>query len=185
MNPTSCKGQKHETGGTHSESSITSQVVPAGLSVHPRHLEEMKPHQVEGSNFLAKNLADENNPGGCVLADATSSGKTFMLTSFVQSFLTSYPEGRALIILPKATLETWKSEFLNWKVEDIPLYDLYSSRAYARSEQLQVLNLWEEKRSILLLGYWQFVSIVSDDETSKTEAVMCREKLLKVPSLSF
>ncbi|XP_037483864.1 protein CHROMATIN REMODELING 35-like isoform X2 [Triticum dicoccoides] len=160
------------------------QVAPGTLSIHPQHSERMKPHQVEGFNFLIKNLADENNPGGCILAHAPGSGKTFMLISFVQSFLARYPAGRPLIILPKGILATWRTEFVRWQIKDmpIPLYDFYSSKADSRSEQLNVLNLWEEKRSILLLGYQQFACIVSD-QTYKAEAVMCQEKLLKVPSL--
>ncbi|RLN41709.1 hypothetical protein C2845_PM01G04010 [Panicum miliaceum] len=157
-------------------------VFPDALSIHPRHSEQMKPHQVEGFNFLMKNLADENNPGGCILAHAPGSGKTFLLISFVHSFLARYPAGRPLIMLPKGILGTWKSEFLRWQVENIPLYDFYSSKANSRSEQCKILKLWEENRSILLLGYQQFSRIISDDSSDR-ETVMCREKLLRVPSL--
>uniref|UniRef100_A0A0E0CVM6 Helicase ATP-binding domain-containing protein n=1 Tax=Oryza meridionalis TaxID=40149 RepID=A0A0E0CVM6_9ORYZ len=158
------------------------EVVPDALCLHPQHSQHMKPHQVEGFNFLVKNLADENNPGGCILAHAPGSGKTFLIISFVHSLLAKYPAGRPLIILPKGILSTWRTEFLHWQVDDIPLYDFYSSKADKRSEQLKVLNLWEESRSILLLGYQQFACMVSD-HTSDTEAIMCQEKLLKVPSL--
>ncbi|PVH33199.1 hypothetical protein PAHAL_9G593400 [Panicum hallii] len=157
-------------------------VFPDALSIHPRHSQQMKPHQVEGFNFLIKNLADENNPGGCILAHAPGSGKTFLLISFVHSFLARYPAGRPLIMLPKGILGTWKSEFLRWQVENIPLYDFYSSKANSQSEQRKILKLWEENRSILLLGYQQFAHIISD-ESSDRETVMCREKLLRVPSL--
>ncbi|XP_015690438.1 protein CHROMATIN REMODELING 35-like [Oryza brachyantha] len=157
-------------------------VVPDALSIHPQHSQQMKPHQVEGFNFLIKNLADENNPGGCILAHAPGSGKTFLIISFVHSFLAKYPDGRPLIILPKGILSTWRTEFLRWQVDDVPLYDFYSSKADKRSEQLKVLKLWEDSRSILLLGYQQFACIVSD-HSSDTEAIMCQEKLLKVPSL--
>ncbi|KAI5008423.1 hypothetical protein ZWY2020_009471 [Hordeum vulgare] len=85
------------------------QVIPGALSIHPQHSERMKPHQVEGFNFLIKNLADEKNPGGFILAHAPGSGKTFMLISFVQSFLARYPAGRPLIILPKGVLATWRT----------------------------------------------------------------------------
>ncbi|KAK1652733.1 hypothetical protein QYE76_070538 [Lolium multiflorum] len=156
------------------------EVAPDALSIHPQHSEQMKPHQVEGFNFLIKNLADENDPGGCILAHAPGSGKTFMVISFVQSFLARYPAGRPLIILPKGILATWRTEFLHWQIEKIPLYDFYSSKAGTRSEQLKVLNLWEENKSILLVGYEQFSHIISD-QTCKSEAV--QEKLLKVPSL--
>jgi len=157
-------------------------VFPDSLSIHPRHSQQMKPHQVEGFNFLIKNLADENNPGGCILAHAPGSGKTFLLISFIHSFLARYPAGRPLIMLPKGIMGTWKSEFLRWQVENIPLYDFYSSKANSRSEQRKILKLWEENRSILLLGYQQFAHIISDDSSDR-ETVMCREKLLRIPSL--
>ncbi|OQU93171.1 hypothetical protein SORBI_3001G494100 [Sorghum bicolor] len=157
-------------------------VAPDTLSLHPQHSEQMKPHQVEGFNFLIKNLADEDNPGGCILAHAPGSGKTFLLISFVHSFLARYPAGRPLIMLPKGILGTWKSEFLCWQVENIPLYDFYSSKASSRPEQLKVLKLWEESKSILLLGYQQFAHIISDNSSDR-ETIMCKEKLLRVPSL--
>ncbi|WVZ55581.1 hypothetical protein U9M48_006222 [Paspalum notatum var. saurae] len=157
-------------------------VAPDTLSIHPQHSQHMKPHQVEGFNFLIKNLADEKNPGGCILAHAPGSGKTFLLISFVHSFLARYPAGRPLIMLPKGILGIWKSEFLRWQVDNIPLYDLYSSKIKSRSEQHKVLKLWEENRSILLLGYQQFEHIINDDSSDR-QTIMCREKLLRVPSL--
>nr|GEX27524.1 protein chromatin remodeling 35-like isoform X1 [Tanacetum cinerariifolium] len=46
----------------------------------------MKPHQIEGFNFLMRNLVSKST-GGCILAPALGSGKTFMLISFIQSFM--------------------------------------------------------------------------------------------------
>ena len=109
----------NELEATTSPSGNILQVVPGALSIHSQHSEQMKPHQVEGLNFLIKNLADENNPGGCILAHAPGSGKTFMLISFVQSFLARYPAGRPLIILPKGILATWRTEFVLRHIKDM------------------------------------------------------------------
>ncbi|KAK7283896.1 hypothetical protein RIF29_13645 [Crotalaria pallida] len=136
-----------------------------GLSAHPRHMMLMKPHQVEGFNFLVRNLTGEN-PGGCILAHATGSGKTFMIISFMQSFLAKYPNARPLVVLPRGILSTWKKEFQTWQVEDIPLYDFYSMKTDSRSSQLEVLKQWVEQRSILFLGYTQFSKIICEDGTS-------------------
>ncbi|KAL7215184.1 hypothetical protein ACSBR1_027362 [Camellia fascicularis] len=76
-------------------------------------------------NFLLSDMVAEN-PGGCIMAHAPSSGKTFMIISFMQSFLAKYPHTRPLVVLPRGILATWKKEFLRWQVEDIPLYDFYS-----------------------------------------------------------
>ncbi|XP_028965394.1 protein CHROMATIN REMODELING 35 [Malus domestica] len=151
------------------------------ISAHPRHMKQMKPHQVEGFNFLVSNLVGDN-PGGCILAHAPGSGKTFMIISFMQSFLAKYPNARPLIVLPKGILDTWKKEFKIWQVEDIPLIDFYENKADNRSQQLEVLKQWVEHKSILFLGYKQFSSIVCDRETSKVSTA-CQEILLKAPSI--
>ncbi|XP_075504526.1 protein CHROMATIN REMODELING 35 [Primulina tabacum] len=148
---------------------------------HPRHKKEMKPHQVEGFNFLVSNLVAEN-PGGCIMAHAPGSGKTFMIISFLQSFMAKYPSARPLVILPRGILAIWKKEFLRWQVEDIPLYDFYSVKADSRAQQLEVLKQWSEVRSILFLGYKQFSSIVCDTDNGKT-AVACQQILLICPSI--
>ncbi|XP_073046778.1 protein CHROMATIN REMODELING 35 [Primulina eburnea] len=153
----------------------------AEIYPHPRHKKEMKPHQVEGFNFLVSNLVAEN-PGGCIMAHAPGSGKTFMIISFLQSFMAKYPSARPLVILPRGILAIWKKEFLRWQVEDIPLYDFYSVKADSRAQQLEVLKQWSEVRSILFLGYKQFSSIVCDTDNGKT-AVACQQILLICPSI--
>ena len=156
-------------------------LILAEISAHPRHTKQMKPHQVEGFNFLVSNLVGDN-PGGCILAHAPGSGKTFMIISFMQSFLGKYPHARPLVVLPKGILATWKKEFQTWQVEDIPLYDFYTVKADNRSQQLEVLNKWVENKSILFLGYKQFSTIVCDNGTSNISA-SCQEILLKAPSI--
>jgi DNA repair and recombination RAD54-like protein len=155
--------------------------MPSEISVHPRHRRQMKHHQVEGFNFLCGNLLTDN-PGGCILAHAPGSGKTFMIITFIQSFLARYPRARPLVILPKGILGTWKKEFKTWQVEDILLLDFYTSKAENRSQQLDVFRQWVKQKSILFLGYKQFSSIVCDCGTSKVVAD-CQEMLLKVPSI--
>ncbi|CAA2983412.1 CHROMATIN REMODELING 35-like isoform X2 [Olea europaea subsp. europaea] len=153
----------------------------ADIYPHPRHKRVMKPHQVEGFNFLLSNLVTDN-PGGCIMAHAPGSGKTFMIISFLQSFMAKYPHARPLVVLPRGILAIWKKEFLRWQVEDLPLYDFYSVKADSRSQQLEVLKEWAKERSILFLGYKQFSSIVCDSDTGNIPAA-CQEILLKCPSI--
>ncbi|KAL5231993.1 hypothetical protein ABZP36_030769 [Zizania latifolia] len=155
--------------------------IVSDIAIHPRHAKQMKPHQLEGFNFLVKNLVSDK-PGGCILAHAPGSGKTFMLISFIQSFLAKYPSARPLVVLPKGILSTWKMEFKRWQVEDIPLYDFYSVKAEKRVKQLEVLKSWEARMSILFLGYNQFSRIISDDAGGNIAAA-CRDRLLMVPNL--
>ena len=151
------------------------------ITAHPRHMKQMKPHQIEGFNFLLSNLVTDQ-PGGCILAHAPGSGKTFMIISFMQSFLAKYPNAKPLVVLPKGILATWKKEFETWQVEDIPLLDFYTVKADNRSQQLEVLKQWVERKSILFLGYKQFSTIICDGGTSQT-SISCQEILLRAPSI--
>ncbi|RID66912.1 hypothetical protein BRARA_D02022, partial [Brassica rapa] len=154
------------------------------MFIHPRHDNEMRPHQIEGFKFLCNNLAS-NEPGGCILAHAPGSGKTFLLISFLQSFMAMDPQAKPLIVLPKGIIESWKREFTKWAVEYIPLYDLYSVKADSRRQQLKVLREWVEERSILFLGYQQFAKIICDDSISIDDEVSedCKRILLEKPTL--
>ncbi|KAJ7967276.1 protein CHROMATIN REMODELING 35-like [Quillaja saponaria] len=178
--PDSSKAKDRETSDVLGLK-VDDNLTVAEISAHPRHTKQMKPHQVEGFNFLVTNLVNDN-PGGCILAHAPGSGKTFMIISFMQSFLGKYPNARPLVILPKGILATWKKEFQTWQVEDIPLYDFYTAKADSRFQQLEVLKQWLEQKSILFLGYKQFSSIVCDNGTGNISA-SCQEILLKVPSI--
>ena len=149
----------HSDGLRFSENDSSVTVIHA----HPRHGRQMKPHQVEGFNFLVSNLVADD-PGVCILANAPGSGKTFMIISYMQSFLTKHPEVRSLVVLPKSILATWKKEFLTWQVEDIPLYDFYSVKADRPSQHLDVLKQWVVEKSFLFLGHTQFTAIVSGEE---------------------
>ncbi|KAF9619440.1 hypothetical protein IFM89_007015 [Coptis chinensis] len=151
------------------------------ISVHPRHMKQMKGHQLEGFNFLVRNLISDD-PGGCILAHAPGSGKTFMIISFIQSFLAKYPHARPLVVLPKGILAIWKKVFAIWQVEDFPLYDFYSSKAESREEQLRVLKEWVDHKGILFLGYKQFANIVSKSEINSSAAA-CHDILLQVPTI--
>ncbi|KAL6008096.1 hypothetical protein ACLOJK_033602 [Asimina triloba] len=156
-------------------------LILAELTIHPRHMKQMKPHQLAGFNFLIRNLITDK-PGGCILAHAPGSGKTFMIISFIHSFLVKYPHARPLVVLPKGILPTWKKEFQRWQIEDIPLIDFYSSKADSRYQQLEIVNKWVENKSILFLGYKQFSNIICGSKVSNIEAT-CQERLLSVPSL--
>ena len=73
--------------------------------------------------FLLSNLVAEN-PGGGILAHTPRSGKTFMIISFMQSFLAKSSQARPLVVLAKGISATWKKEFPTRQVEDTPLCDV-------------------------------------------------------------
>eukprot|EP01018_Ginkgo_biloba_P032977 Gb_25423 [translate_table: standard] len=156
------------------------------LVLHPLLQERMHKHQLDGFEFLQKNLIAEE-PGGCILAHAPGTGKTFLVTSFIQSFLTKYPEERPLIVTPKSMLCSWMKEFKDWEVEEVSLYNLYevgNKLEPVRCNQLQILKEWRQKKSILLVSYAQFSSIVSEKpDNDMIAGSLSREILLECPGL--
>jgi len=57
---------------------LSEDFIIADVAIHPRHAQTMKPHQLEGFNFLVKNLIGDK-PGGCILAHAQVQGKHLCL----------------------------------------------------------------------------------------------------------
>ncbi|KAI3841793.1 hypothetical protein MKW92_043823 [Papaver armeniacum] len=127
----------------------------AEVLVHPSHMKQMKPHNIEGFNFSPRIIVC-CSPAGCILAHAPGSGKTFMIIKYMQNFLAEY-----LNAIPLCS-----REFERWQVEEIPLYDLYTLKA----------------DRILFLGYEQVASIVPNS-TSSTAAAAFHDTLLKVPTI--
>ncbi|WJZ96895.1 hypothetical protein VitviT2T_015541 [Vitis vinifera] len=114
---------------------------------------QMNPHQMEGFNFLISNLVAEN-PWGGILIHAPGSWKTFMIISFMQSFLAMSSQARPLVVLPKGILATWKKEFLIRQVEDTLLYDFYFVKADRRPQQIkQELHTLEPDHSCIRLEF--------------------------------
>ncbi|GLJ22206.1 hypothetical protein SUGI_0417360 [Cryptomeria japonica] len=159
------------------------------LVLHPLLEGRMHQHQLDGFEFLKKNLIAEK-PGGCILAHAPGTGKTFLVVSFIQSFLAKYPEERPLIVAPKSMLCTWMKELKQWEIEQVSLYNLYEVNNRlepSRCNQLEILKEWREKKGILLVSYAQFSSIVSEKlekpGNDMKASHQCRNILLECPGL--
>ncbi len=74
-----------------------------GLEVHPSLEEALHLHQLDGFKFLSRHLVEED-AGGCMLAFAPGTGKTFLVISFLQSFLTQVPHAKPVVVAPKGML---------------------------------------------------------------------------------
>ncbi len=77
-----------------------------GLEVHPSLEEALHPHQLDGFKFLSRNLAKED-ASGCMVAFAPGTGKTFLVISFLQSFLIQVPHAKPMVVAPKGMLRPW------------------------------------------------------------------------------
>ena len=82
----------------------------------PELKENMHAHQKKAFEFLWINIAGSmdqslakeksDTSGGCVISHAPGAGKTFLIISFLISYLKLFPEKRPLVLAPKSTLYT-------------------------------------------------------------------------------
>lgn len=128
----------------------------APLEVHPYLEGQMHPHQIEGFKFLSRNLVEEDS-GGCMLAFAPGTGKSFLVISFIQSFMVRVPNARPMIVAPKSMLRPWINEFKLWEVEEIKVMNLYEAE-----NQVDMLKEWQETSSVLLVGYSQCTNMCGE-----------------------
>ena len=88
-----------------------------------------------------------------MLAFAPSTGKSFLIISFIHSFMHEVPNARPMIVAPKSMIRPWIQEFKKWQVEETTLFNLYEGVDDAA--KVEILKLWQETRSVLLVGYVQ------------------------------
>ncbi|KAL2630996.1 hypothetical protein R1flu_015682 [Riccia fluitans] len=202
--PARCKPKSTEArdfGGEGVESRIALQVRDVytnelddgetELQLHPLYENKLHSHQKEGFEFLTKNLVGEKQGRsvGCILAHAPGTGKTFLIVSFIQSFLAKFPEGRPLILAPKIMLRAWRDEFDKFKVEEIPIFDLLgcnpggtifddvedetqfclSERLTRQDNRAKVLKDWQASRGVLLMSYQLFAILVEKGVGEQTK----------------
>ncbi|BFI33918.1 protein Mpsnf1.15 [Marchantia polymorpha subsp. ruderalis] len=174
------------------------------LHLHPLYDEKLHPHQRDGFTFLTKNLLGDKHGAsvGCILAHAPGTGKTFLMVSFIQSFLARFPEGRPIILAPKIMLKTWKDEFEKFKVEDIPTFDLNGCNPVGvnddeeegegdsclpahvklnlKENRAKVLHEWQGSRGVLLMSYTLFAILTEKGLSEKVLLESLDHRISKV-----
>ncbi|XP_051141162.1 SNF2 domain-containing protein CLASSY 3-like [Andrographis paniculata] len=167
----------------HSEGTI--------LDLIPDAESDLYPHQLEGFEFLWRNIAGEikinkleklspDGGRGCIISHAPGTGKTRLTIVFLQTFLKLYPSSRPVIIAPRGILLTWENEFRKWNVNfkfhnlnniklsgeetAIATGDSRVNRNNKNYVRIMKLNSWMEGGSILGIGYRLFEELASDHQ---------------------
>ncbi|AES78270.2 chromatin remodeling complex subunit [Medicago truncatula] len=160
----------------------------------PELKEKMHAHQKKAFKFLWQNIAGSMEPslmqersetnGGCVISHAPGAGKTFLVISFLVSYLKLFPGKRPLVLAPKSTLYTWCKEFKKWKVP-VPVYLIQGRQTQRDStapkptvlpgvprpsgdvkhvlDCLGKIKKWHSHPSVLVMGYTSFLALMRQD----------------------
>ncbi|CAK8697312.1 unnamed protein product [Clavelina lepadiformis] len=134
------------------------------VEVHPFITVNLKPHQVEGIQFIWDNLvestkcAEKGDGGGCILAHCMGLGKTLQTISATHTILTSDHLSllTVLVVAPLNTLLNWIDEYSRWMPDDQPL-QLYNLAQYQTTRhRIDALKKWRDRGGVMVMGYDMF-----------------------------
>jgi DNA repair and recombination protein RAD54 and RAD54-like protein len=148
------------------------------ISVDPRLLQFLRPHQREGLQFTfdcVMGLRLPNDCAGCILADDMGLGKTFQAIALLWTVLTQSFSGngptcaRGLVVCPASLVNNWRKEIEKWIVHGCNVYAVSEGgQDYVR---LQISNFLRRSKSpnVMIMSYETFRMYV--DELSAEDAV--------------
>ncbi|KAI3917901.1 hypothetical protein MKW98_000135 [Papaver atlanticum] len=191
-----------------------SNVHPSGTvwDKFPAIKENLYPHQIEGFEFLWRNLAgginlDGKNKkpphgiGGCIISHAPGTGKTLLTIAFLRSYMEIFRDCRPVLIAPSSMLLTWEEEFKKWKVdiafhnissvdfsgrEDVAARKLVKNKRDAKFNRLVKILSWSRGNGVLGVSYQLFEKLTADrtgGNKEDKESEEIRRILLKKPNL--
>lgn len=166
------------------------------IYLHPHIAKRVKPHQVNGIQFMWREIIEDPKHQGCILAHTMGLGKTMQVISFLVTISlctqSSDPKirdliperlrsNKILILCPASLVENWVDELLLWTPDNTlgTIYKLESSSETQLSE-------WSRHGGVLIVGYERFRLMITRciAEKKKGPVSVDAEKIfLKEPAL--
>mmetsp|Transcript_972 Transcript_972/g.3349 ORF Transcript_972/g.3349 Transcript_972/m.3349 type:complete len:1509 (-) Transcript_972:62-4588(-) len=120
----------------------------------------LKPHQVEGIQFLWDRIWDkENNMRGAILAHSMGLGKTLQAVTFMHMSTANMKASHMLVICPKSVVENWKDEIYKWLGEDAP--DIYMFESSDNDERKHDVDHFEETGGVFIISQNMLARLLS------------------------
>ncbi|KAL5342934.1 hypothetical protein BJX70DRAFT_240042 [Aspergillus crustosus] len=143
----------------------------------------VKPHQLKGIQFMWRELVEDKNQQGCLLAHTMGLGKTMQVISLLTTISAAAASSdikirdqvpkrlrrsQTLIICPASLIDNWQDEFAIWAPNDPSIGTL---RVISTSDnfgtRLEELSDWHTEGGVLLISYTVFRIWVNNKETPK------------------
>ncbi|KAL4768297.1 P-loop containing nucleoside triphosphate hydrolase protein [Aspergillus nidulans var. acristatus] len=158
------------------------------IYLHPHIGQHVKLHQLSGIQFMWRELVEDKNKEGCLLAHTMGLGKTMQVISLLVTITAAanspdpriqqqvpedfrprkdLPEARTLVICPSSLIENWRDEFVMWTPEDVLLTVRQVSSEDNMDVRLAEVSTWYEKGGVLLISYDIFRNWVLNQATAK------------------
>eukprot|EP00794_Sanderia_malayensis_P007264 gene7264-8075_t len=133
------------------------------VQVHESLIDHLKPHQVEGVQFLYDNLFESiekykngDKGSGALLAHCMGLGKTLQIITLIHAVMNSpsIQLSRVLVVAPLNTVYNWQTEFDKWlEVDERIDVHVLADAGNNRRLRFATLKTWFKNGGILILGY--------------------------------
>ncbi|KAE8354316.1 hypothetical protein BDV28DRAFT_147249 [Aspergillus coremiiformis] len=143
----------------------------------------VKPHQLNGIQFMWRELIEDENKQGCLLAHTMGLGKTMQVISLLatisaaaasddikvsQQVPAAFHRSQTLILCPSSLIENWFEEFLMWAPERSGIGTLRKiTSSSTMVERLQEMCDWDDEGGVLIMSYDLFRTCVLNRETKQ------------------
>ncbi|KAI9924460.1 hypothetical protein MW887_007087 [Aspergillus wentii] len=147
-----------------------------------RHIgRRVKPHQLNGIQFMWRELIQDEKRQGCLLAHTMGLGKTMQVISLLGTISAAansddhlirkqvpkrLRRSQTLVLCPSSLIENWYEEFLMWTPESNNIGPLRKiTGLHKLHERLKEASNWNEEGGILIMSYDIFRALILNKAT--------------------
>ena len=158
----------------------------------------VKEHQIEGIQFIWRELIMDPKHQGCLLAHTMGLGKTMQVISFLVALAQANQSGNAaitdmipphlrnskkvLVVCPASLVDNWFDEILMWTPPEDPglLGGIYKISGL-RKDKIRKINEWNAAPGILIISYESLKTLLNEKRSSPEDFAALEQSLLEDP----
>ncbi|XP_006458054.1 hypothetical protein AGABI2DRAFT_183150 [Agaricus bisporus var. bisporus H97] len=156
--------------------------------IDPRLSKVLRPHQVEGVQFLYKCTTGMivDNQYGCIMADEMGLGKTLQCIALMWTLLKQSPHAgkptieKCIIVCPSSLVKNWANELIKWLGKDA-VTPLAVDNKGGKAELLPKLQRWVSARGrnvtqpVMIISYETLRSVTAHLASCTIGLLLCDE----------
>ncbi|XP_051513971.1 transcriptional regulator ATRX-like isoform X1 [Myxocyprinus asiaticus] len=166
------------------------------LQVHRNLVTKLKPHQVDGVQFMwdccCESVAKvgKSSGSGCILAHCMGLGKTLQVVVFLHTVLLceKLNFSTALVVCPLNTVLNWLNEFEKWQegLKDEESLEVTELATVKRpQERAYALQRWQEDGGVMIIGYEMYRNLTQGRNIKSKKLKEIFQKTLVDPGPDF
>lgn len=169
--------------------------------IDPKLSKILRPHQVEGVQFLYKCVTGriQEDAHGCIMADEMGLGKTLQCITLMWTLLKQSPQGnrgeisKAVVVCPSSLVRNWANELVKWLGPGSLAPLAIDGKSVKSNELSAALKQWAQAsgrqvvRPVLIISYETLRRYTEELKHANIGLILCDEghRLKNGDSLTF